>query len=57
MSVYKVEVKSVSLYPNREPSDDKLIRAFFKLKIMDEEKWVADGREEIPMGQTITGYI
>ena len=57
MSVYKVEVKSVSLYPNREPSDDKLIRAFFKLKIMDEEKWVADGREEIPMGQTITGNI
>ena len=47
MSVYKVQVKSVSLYPTRDDSEGHVIRAFLKLQVVDEEKWVADGREEI----------
>ncbi len=55
MSVYQVEVKSVSLYPERfkDPCTTDIIRAFLKLKVVNEAKWVADGREEI--ADTITG--
>ena len=55
MAVYQVEIKSVSLYPTREENAEKQIRAFLKLKVVNEEKWVADGREEIPHNETITG--
>ena len=55
MSIYKVEVKSVSLYPTRDDTEGQLIRAFLKLKVLDEEKWVADGREEI--AEIITGKM
>ena len=55
MSNYQVEVKSVSLYPeqNKDPYTTDIIRVFLKLKVINEEKWVADGREEI--ADTITG--
>ena len=55
MSVYQVAVKSVTLYPSRE-DNEQLIRAFLKLAIVDEEKWVADGREELAQHtKAITG--
>ena len=53
--VYEVAVKSISLYPerNKDENSPNIVRAFLKLQVLNESKWVADGREEIC--ETITG--
>ena len=54
-AVYEVAVKSMSLYPerNKDENSPTIVRAFLKLQVINEAKWVQDGREEIC--DTITG--